>query len=294
MSSNKRFSAEKYRELYFISEEELIFLSQAGERIAEEQEIAFEEFAAWMEFHPNYSDYFDEQRRAAFSLFWVDLWVDLSRARLGEDFVQRQQQLANYALSERLPLEVYLSLLLSFQELIEGTFQRCELGTFELLRVLKKLEGICIFIGVEAYNAASIETISAQNETLKALSTPVTQIWDKILFLPLVGVMDSLRAQTAMAAMLQKIGYTQARAFILDISGIAAVDTAVANYLLKMSKASRLMGCLCILSGISPAVAETLVALGVDTNEIASTSNMQDALQKSFQLTQLKVVPHHV
>jgi rsbT co-antagonist protein RsbR len=110
-------------------------------------------------------------------------------------------------------------------------------------------------------------------------------VWDQILLLPVVGIIDSKRAGDIMNRMLEQVGATQARAFILDISGVAVVDTAVANHLIKMTKATRLMGCDCIISGLSPAVAQTIVELGIEVGEIRTTSTLKDALKTAFSLT---------
>ena len=100
--------------------------------------------------------------------------------------------------------------------------------------------------------------------------------------LPIVGVVDSMRAKQMMNAMLTKIKDVSAKTIILDIQGVAAVDTAVANHLIKITKATKLMGCRCIISGISPAVAEALVQLGIDLGDVATNSNLRDALADAF------------
>jgi rsbT co-antagonist protein RsbR len=97
-----------------------------------------------------------------------------------------------------------------------------------------------------------------------------------------VGVIDSRRSQDLMQNMLQRISETHAKAFILDIAGVSVVDTSVANHLIKMVKASQLMGCVCLISGISPAIAQTIVELGIDTQDLKTTSTLRDALQIIF------------
>lgn len=141
-----------------------------------------------------------------------------------------------------------------------------------------------------SYNEIVNDTIKEQNDALMEMSTPVTQLWNGILFLPLVGIIDSKRAQDVMTAMLDKISETQAKVFILDISGIGVLDTAVANYLIKITKATRLMGSVCIISGISGAVAQTIVELGIQIDEVETTGSMQDAVDKAFRLTGAEVV----
>lgn len=137
---------------------------------------------------------------------------------------------------------------------------------------------------------AQEKKLKEQSRTIMEISTPAIKLWDRIIILPVVGVVDSLRAQQMMNTMLKKIMETSSKVIILDIQGVAAVDTAVANHLIKIAKATKLMGCSCIISGISPAVAETLVQLGIELGDIATNSTLQDALSDAFSLVNLKVV----
>jgi PAS domain S-box-containing protein len=121
------------------------------------------------------------------------------------------------------------------------------------------------------------------NRSLMEMSTPVTQVWDKLLLLPLVGIIDTKRARDIMSAMLSEISETRARVFILDISGVGVIDTAVANHLIQITKATSLMGCDCIVSGVSPAIAQTIVELGIDVGRVQTTATMQDALVGAFE-----------
>ncbi len=120
------------------------------------------------------------------------------------------------------------------------------------------------------------------NRSLMEMSTPVTQVWDGLLLLPLVGIIDTKRARDIMSAMLSEISETRARVFILDISGVGVIDTAVANHLIQITKATSLMGCACIVSGVSPAIAQTIVELGIDVGNVQTTATMQDALVGAF------------
>lgn len=128
-----------------------------------------------------------------------------------------------------------------------------------------------------------------QSRTIREISTPAIKLWDRIVVLPVVGVIDSLRAQQMMETMLTKITETSSKVIILDIQGVAAVDTAVANHLIKITKATRLMGCRCIISGISSAVAQTLVHLGIDLGDVITHSTLQDALAEAFSILNLMV-----
>ncbi|MGE4299092.1 MAG: PAS domain-containing protein [Desulfovibrionaceae bacterium] len=128
-----------------------------------------------------------------------------------------------------------------------------------------------------------------QSRTIQEISTPAISLWDGIVVLPVLGVVDSLRAKQMMNAMLLKIKETSAKTIILDIQGVAAVDTAVANHLIKITKATKLMGCRCIISGISPAVAESLVQLGIELGDVATNSTLRDALGDAFTYMNLEV-----
>ena len=132
--------------------------------------------------------------------------------------------------------------------------------------------------------------LQEQSSTIMEISTPVIKLWDRVIILPVVGVIDSLRAQQMMKTMLKKITETLAKVIILDIAGVATVDTAVANHLIKIAKATKLMGCRCIVSGISPAVAETLVQLGIELGDVTTNSNLQDSLADAFAILKLEVV----
>lgn len=122
------------------------------------------------------------------------------------------------------------------------------------------------------------KTIVQQQEDLMELSSPVTKVWDNILILPVIGTLDSQRTQIMMENLLQKIVETGCTIGILDITGVPTVDTQVANHLLKTVTSARLLGAECIISGISPAIAQTIVHLGIDLSSIRTKATLQDAM----------------
>ncbi len=117
----------------------------------------------------------------------------------------------------------------------------------------------------EVYQKSREEVIARQQQEMLELSTPVVELWDDILALPLIGTLDSERTQVVMETLLQKIVETGAAIAIIDITGVPTVDTLVAQHLLKTVAAARLMGADCIISGIRPQIAQTIVHLGVDS-----------------------------
>jgi rsbT co-antagonist protein RsbR len=141
-----------------------------------------------------------------------------------------------------------------------------------------------------AYQKSREEVISRQQRELLELSTPVVQLWDEILALPLVGTLDSARTQIVMETLLQKIVDTGAAIAIIDITGVPTVDTLVAQHLLKTIAATRLMGADCIISGIRPQIAQTIVHLGVDLGEVITKATLADAFAVALRRTGATVV----
>ena len=129
----------------------------------------------------------------------------------------------------------------------------------------------------EVYLKSREEVIARQQSELMELSTPVVKLWDQILALPLIGTLDSARTQVVMENLLQEIVNTGASIAIIDITGVPTVDTLVAQHLLKTVAAARLMGADCIISGIRPQIAQTIVHLGVDLEDVITKATLADA-----------------
>jgi rsbT co-antagonist protein RsbR len=130
------------------------------------------------------------------------------------------------------------------------------------------------------------EIINRQQQELLELSTPVVELWTGILALPLVGTLDSARTQVVMESLLQEIVRSNATVAIIDITGVPTVDTLVAQYLLKTVAAARLMGADCIISGIRPQIAQTVVHLGVDLSAVHTKATVADALTLALRMRQ--------
>lgn len=144
---------------------------------------------------------------------------------------------------------------------------------------------------VENYMRSREEIIHQQRADMMELSTPVIKVWDKILTLPIIGTLDSRRAQMMMEGLLQKIVETGSMIAILDITGVRTMDTLVANHLIKTVSAARLMGARCILTGVSPAIAQTMIQLGIDISQITTRAQMSDGIRLALELTGRVVVP---
>jgi rsbT co-antagonist protein RsbR len=138
---------------------------------------------------------------------------------------------------------------------------------------------------VATFQRAREELINRQQREMLELSTPVVKLWEGILALPMIGTLDSARTQVVMESLLQRIVETGSQIAILDITGVPTVDTLTAQYLLKTVTALRLMGAECIISGIRPQIAQTIVHLGVDLQGVVTKANLADALAWALKRT---------
>lgn len=156
-------------------------------------------------------------------------------------------------------------------------------------RLSRVLDGLGLFT-IETYTRTREELISAQAEQLMELSTPVVRLWDGVIAVPLVGTLDSARTQVVMEKLLQALVDTGSEQAIIDITGVPAVDTQVAQHLLKTIVAARLMGAECTVSGIRPQIAQTIVALGIEFDGIVTKASLADALKLALKKSGVEMV----
>lgn len=193
------------------------------------------------------------------------LLVELSRNRARQGFTPTETAISVFALKQVL------------EPSLTGSAEDIR-AYLQLSRVLDELG----LLTVEAYARTREEIISAQADQLLELSTPVVKLWDGVVAVPLVGTLDSARTQVVMERLLQAlIDYNSTQA-IIDITGVPAVDTQVAQHLLKTVVAARMMGADCVISGIRPQIAQTIVALGIEFGDIPTKSTLADALRHAL------------
>jgi rsbT co-antagonist protein RsbR len=142
----------------------------------------------------------------------------------------------------------------------------------------------------DAFQKSREEVILRQQRELLELSTPVVRLWENILALPLIGTLDSARTQVVMQNLLEAIVQTRSDYAIIDITGVPVVDTLVAQHLLKTVAAARLMGADCLISGIRPQIAQTIIHLGVDLSEVTTKATLADAFDVALRRSGHKVV----
>ena len=145
-------------------------------------------------------------------------------------------------------------------------------------------------VTIEAYQLGREQVIERQQQELLDLSTPVIKLWEGIVAVPLIGTLDSERTQVVMESLLEAIVENEAVIAIIDITGVPTVDTLVAQHLLKTVAAARLMGAECIISGIRPQIAQTIVHLGVELGDVTTKSSLADALRVALKKSNLAII----
>lgn len=160
----------------------------------------------------------------------------------------------------------------------------------EIWRITRLLDRLGLMV-MEIFQRSREEVIARQQEEMLELSTPVVELWEGILALPMIGTLDSARTQVVMETLLQRIVETGAGIAIIDITGVPTVDTLVAQHLLKTVAAARLMGAECIISGIRPQIAQTIVHLGVDLEDVVTKATLADAFAVALKRNALAVGP---
>jgi rsbT co-antagonist protein RsbR len=272
--------------LYEISGEDLDRIRSAGELLQDRMDDLVDRWYSWLETQPEFEEFFSDQevlRRA--QALQLDYWTSFFVAEVDPEYLDTRRHLGAAHARIGLPLPTYFAGTTKFLSVIfelleeEGLDGAVRSATEQAINELAHLD---IGVVVDTYTTLEKEVIESQSRALMEMSTPVTEIWKGILLLPIVGIVDSKRAQDIMNAALAQITETHARIFILDISGVGVVDTAVANHLVKITKATRLMGCESMISGVSPAIAQTIVELGIDVGTVKTTATMRDALADGF------------
>ena len=202
-----------------------------------------------------------------------NLLSDISQNRARQGFSPIET--ANFVFSLKNPLFNYLRVALA---------DNPALLSEEIATTSKLFDNLGLYT-IEVYQKTRELIIQRQQQELLELSTPVVQLWKNILALPLIGTLDSARTQVVMENLLQKIVDTGALIAIIDITGVPTVDTLVAQHLLKTIAAARLMGADCIISGIRPQIAQTIVHLGVNLEDVITKATLADAFVIALQRT---------
>jgi rsbT co-antagonist protein RsbR len=207
-----------------------------------------------------------------------EILQDLSASRARQGF--SPSEVAMFILSLKQPLfgAIRRDLAKNLDKMVEAIWAATEL-----------LDSLAL-LTTEAYMATREELIGRQQQELLELSTPVVKLWDGILALPIIGTLDSARTQVVMESLLQEVVATNSKYAIIDITGVPTVDTLVAQHLLKTITAARLMGAECIISGVRPQIAQTIVHLGINLEDVVTKAKLSDAFALALERSGRAVV----
>jgi rsbT co-antagonist protein RsbR len=221
--------------------------------------------------------------------------IAMVQGEYGSAYAEQRVRLGVLYASVGLEIRVFLG---AFHHLMRtiGTeimrrFAKTPQAGFEIFMSLKKVAYLDIAIIADVMIDQRERIIGAQQAAIRELSTPVLQVRDRLLILPMIGMIDSERAMQLTENLLQAIRTNRARVIVMDVTGVAAVDSKVANHLIQTVAAARLMGAVVIVTGLSADVAQALVALGVDLGRINTIGDLQGGLEEAERLLGYKVVP---
>ncbi|WP_028981385.1 STAS domain-containing protein [Sporocytophaga myxococcoides] len=206
----------------------------------------------------------------------VEMLQGLSISRAQQGYTPKETAIYVFSLKEAL-INLLIKDMADSRELVDAVV---------LISQLLDQLGIITF---ETFIKGRESVILRQTQEINEISTPVIRVWDGILALPIIGTLDSARTQIVMENLLQEIVDTGSSIAILDISGVPAVDSLVAQHLIKTVSATRLMGAECIISGIRAEIAQTIVHLGIDLSNIQTKASLAAALKHAFGMLQLEV-----
>ncbi len=272
-------------ERFDINQDDLAALKTGGDamKAAGKVNAVIDSWYVWLEKQPEFPIFFSNQEtvervKRLQTVYWENFFSD----EIDQDYVDYRVHIGQIHAQRDLSNLIYFAAMARFNELFSEAILSCGLPASDLDRVFNafnKLIMLDAFVTSDQVAQFARRRVIESGKAMLEMSTPVTSIWDGILLLPLVGVVDSQRTQDIMDKSLSRIAETRARMFVMDISGVVTVDTAVANNFIRITQATRLMGCDCIISGISPNVARTLVELGANVGEVRTTATLRDALQ---------------
>jgi len=196
----------------------------------------------------------------------------------------------DWAMKEITPMDMVMfifSMKDSYLSTLQGQY-RDPAQLNEIIFVVNRMMDRLGLITLNSYMKRRETIIKEQQRALMELSVPIVKVWDRILMIPLIGILDSSRTQLVMETLLTAIEETQSKVAILDISGIPIVDTLVAKHLLRTVAATKLMGAVCIITGIRSKISQTMIQLGIDLSSVTTRTTMADGLKVAFQLTGIK------
>lgn len=269
---------------FSIQEDDLKRLRVAGALLKPLLPELIDHFYDWLSLHSEFKHFFaaDTARLERVKAMQRIHWISFFEAEFDEAWFATRRHVGAVHAHIDLPNHIYFAGMATFGKSFTERLQASDSGISdgaETAASVTRLVFLDTYVVIEEISRIQREKIAAGTKALMEMSTPVTPIWEGILLLPLIGIIDSDRTQDIMNKTLNKIAETRAKVFVMDISGVGAMDTAVANQLIKITRATQLMGCETIISGLSPAIARTLVELGISIGDVKTTATLRDSFE---------------
>ena len=280
---SQSLTSESLLDRFDISSDDLALLKECGRVLGNKIDTVVERFYEWLGAQPEFNVFFKSQDTVErVKKLQKVYWADFFNGVVDQRYIDYRVHIGELHAQRDMPNLIYFAAMLRFQLLFMEELMASELAADRrrpAVRAFNKLLALDTYVTSDQIAQFAKRRVMESGKAMLAMSTPVSSIWDGILLLPLVGIVDSQRTQDIMEKTLSRIAESRARVFVMDISGVVTVDTAVANNFIRITQATRLMGCDCIISGISPSVARTLVELGANVGEVRTTATLRDALQ---------------
>jgi rsbT co-antagonist protein RsbR len=279
---------EQLLQKFTITAHDLELVRAAGAVIRPDLSDFIEQWYGWLAMQSEMNTFFEEASTLErVKRLQADYWRALFDAVIDESYIANRRHVGSVHANIDLPNDIYFAgvavaldlFTVMLGERIDDPAQRTA-----MTQAISKVIIVDAYLVVDEIAAIQRERIAQHSRAVMEMSTPVTPIWEGILLLPLVGILDSMRTADIMNKTLTTIAEMRAKVFVLDISGVSAVDTAVANQLIKITKATRLLGCEPIISGLSPSIARTMVELGVNVGEIRTTATLRDGFEIALRM----------
>ena len=285
---------EQLKEKFTITATDIDLVRQAGKLLIDFIPEFIEKWYVWLNKQEEFSLFFSSSDSNLNRVQEQQIihWQSFFAANINDRYIKERRHIGEVHARIGLPNDIYFAGMAMALQLLSDELWNIKpipnnIGDID--NALTKQLFLDTYLVIDEITRIQNIRLSESHNAMMEMSTPVTPIWEGILLLPLLGILDSSRTQDIMNKSLSKIAEARTKVFILDISGVASVDTAVANQLIKITKATQLMGCDAIISGISPAIARTIIELGVNVGEVKTTSTLRDAFEIALKLINVTI-----